>query len=516
MRLKSFLAPPIFKNDREKTQKAVILNTSIWTVLTILLLLILNGLIGEKIPPLVTLLAFVLFVITFAVRHLLFQGKEKIANIIFLLNGLVFTIVAVIATGTIRSSATVFFFLIIIIASFQLDKKGAIITNFIVALILYALISAENHGYLNEANFEVGLEEWFIYTMLFFFTGNLIIKITSKIQENLEHAEEEIEKRKKAEEKLNIYIQAFEQNAAAVIITNPKGEIERVNAKFSKLTGYSLEEAVGKTPRILKSGEHSEKFYTELWQMIFLGNEWFGELRNKKKNGDLYWERASIFPVFDDEMKIIHYVGTKEDISLQKLAEENLKRIKEALINQLQKNKELQKKLYNLAMRDPLTELYNRRYMDEILEKECKRAKRYKHSVSLILLDLDKLKIINDTLGHAIGDRALRSIAAQLKASTRGDDTICKYGGDEFAIILPNTTGKNALKRAEELRKKMEEITLLNTSNKTIRITFTAGVATYPTHGTTIAELFNFADIALYRAKLAGRNRVELFSPEEE
>ena len=153
--------------------------------------------------------------------------------------------------------------------------------------------------------------------------------------------------------------------------------------------------------------------------------------------------------------------------------------------------------------------------MEDVLEKEIARAERDNTYLSIILLDLDLLKKLNDIGGHATGDYALRSLASQLTLFTRRGDTVCRYGGDEFVIILPNTTSEDAYNRAEEIRNKVAALTMLYRSGRPLRITFTAGVATYPIHGQTITETFNCADTALYSAKQNGRNRIELFTEEE-
>ena len=175
----------------------------------------------------------------------------------------------------------------------------------------------------------------------------------------------------------------------------------------------------------------------------------------------------------------------------------------------------MQKTLKKQALHDPLTGLHNRHYMDEMLEKEFSRAKREKHPVSIILLDLDYLKKFNDLGGHATGDHALQVFATQLKTSLREEDTVCRHGGDEFAIILPNTSGEDALARAEELRQRIKELPPIQRAGENLRIGFTAGIATYPAQGKTSAEIITHADIALYSAKSKGRNRVELFSEKE-
>jgi PAS domain S-box-containing protein len=179
---------------------------------------------------------------------------------------------------------------------------------------------------------------------------------------------------------------AVEQSPAAIVITNPNGEIEYVNPKFTQTTCYTLAEAVGKNPRILKSGHTTQQEYQQLWDTISSGGEWRGVFQNRKKNGDLYWESATIAPIWDQNGAITHFLAVKEDIT---------------------ERKRLEKQLQLQATTDELTGIYNRRHFMEAATQELKRAIRFKHPLAVAMIDLDHFKQINDTYGHAAGDQAL-------------------------------------------------------------------------------------------------------------
>ena len=515
MNLKSFLSSPRFKGNAEKTQQAIVLNASLWSIIALLVLMIIGNYLGGQTPLLVNTLNFSFVAICFGIRFILHRGWLKTVTGILIFIGTIYITFLIITLGTIRTPATMAYVMAVIFTGLQFGKKGVFLATTLISCIIGGLILAEQNSLLAKPDFTVGITQWISYTLQLGFTGILTLLALNITQRNLQRAEQEIERRKRVEKTLKTLSYAIDHNPASIIITGPNGEIQEVNPKFEQLTGYTIDEVRGKNLRLLQSGTHSKEFYKNLWGTITSGKEWFGEFHNKKKNGELYWEKASISPVLDENKRISHFVAVKEDITEQKRVSEEQKETNRQLQSQLIKITELQSTLHKQAMRDPLTGLYNRRYMDEALEKEFARAKREKYLVTLILLDLDYLKKFNDSGGHATGDIALRRLAGLLATSTRTEDIVCRFGGDEFIVILPNTTGENAPKRAEKWRNQIEVFTLLHRKDQALRITYSAGIATYPTHGQTIEEILKRADIALYRAKLNGRDRSELFNQEE-
>jgi diguanylate cyclase (GGDEF)-like protein len=173
-------------------------------------------------------------------------------------------------------------------------------------------------------------------------------------------------------------------------------------------------------------------------------------------------------------------------------------------------NLNLREKLHNLSIRDPLTGLYNRRFMEETLEREIRRAERNQHPLGVIMLDLDHFKQFNDKSGHQAGDLLLRELGALLKSHIRGGDIACRYGGEEFTLIMPNAPLENILQRLDDLRLAMKKINVAHGSETRVIVTGSAGVAMFPEHGDTGETLLSAADRALYRAKSEGRDRVEV------
>ena len=516
MTISLVFAPPKFEGDEEKTRLAITLNAALWTIILLTLVVNTGNLIGGKILIYANLLNLVFLLGCFAIRYIMHQGLIKLASIITIVFGIFLITAGIMGLGTIRTPTTTAYMLVVLIAGLQFGKRGVLHATISISIILWGLILAEQNNWLIQPDYTVGITQWISYTVQFGLIGNLILVALRMIQRYLNRAEEEIERRKRVEETLRTFSYAIKHNPASIIITDPDGNVQEVNPKFEELTGYTLDEIRGKNLRILKSGSHSKIFYKKLWDTIKSGEEWQGIFHNKKKNGDLYWERASISPVIDDSGAITQYIAVKEDITEQKIADEANKIAHQKLESQIKEINKLHDSLRKQALRDPLTDLYNRRYMDEALGREIARAKRENYPIAIILLDLDLLKKFNDAGGHATGDRALRSFGSLLSASSRLEDIVCRFGGDEFIVILPNTSGEIALKRANYWHKELKEFTLLLRKNQILRITFSAGIATFPAHGQTVEGVLKSADSALYRAKKNGRNRTELFSLKEE
>ncbi len=301
---------------------------------------------------------------------------------------------------------------------------------------------------------------------------------------------------KRAEDQLRQLSRAVEHSPASIVITNIDGSIEYVNPKFTALTGYSLEEVRGQTPRILKSGQTSPEVYNDLWKTILTGQEWRGELLNRKKNGTLFWESVSISAIFDAKGKISHFVAVKEDITARKEAEQKIQSL----------NVELEK----LAMVDYLTGLYNRRYFMQRSEEELKRARRGPHSLSALMIDIDKFKNVNDTYGHEAGDLVLKQVAATLKNNLREIDLLGRMGGEEFAVLLPDTLIHDANISAERVRQAIQKHSF-QMPGESLTVTISIGVATFTDGMSNIDDILRNADAALYQAKHSGANCVRLF-----
>jgi len=285
-------------------------------------------------------------------------------------------------------------------------------------------------------------------------------------------------------------ITAVEQSANSVVITDTAGIIEYVNPCFCTVSGYRADEVIGQKPSILKSGLQPPELYDQLWRTIKQGEPWQGELRNRRKNGTFYWELSSIAPVRDESGTISHFVAIKEDITIRKAQEEVLSW---------------------QASHDILTGLHNRYYLESHLASQIMGMDRQRQYLSLLMVDVDNLKFVNDTFGHDFGDRLLVEIAARLKKAVCPDCLVARFLGDEFALIPPLADSQEeSLQLAHAIRERMAEHFTIDGAD--LMITASIGMVTFPDAGETVENLLRNAEAAMYEAKRLGRNTVVCYS----
>ncbi|MDN6856769.1 EAL domain-containing protein [Pseudomonas sp. CAN2814] len=302
----------------------------------------------------------------------------------------------------------------------------------------------------------------------------------------------DITERQQMQEKLHLAATVFESTAEGVMITDARQQIVAVNRAFSEITGYSEQEALGSSPRLLASGQHDSSFYVALWHQLNDEGHWQGEIWNRRKNHELYPEWLTISAVRNAVGELTHYVGVFADISTLKYA---------------------QAKLDYQAHHDPLTGLPNRLLFESRLNASLKEAQEDNHQGAVLFLDLDRFKHINDSLGHPVGDLLLKSIATRLREQLRDVDTVARQGGDEFIILLP---GLHHALDAEHVANKLLQCfdKPFIAGEQEFFVSASIGICLYPGDGGDVATLVKNADAAMYRAKAQGRNRVEFYTRE--
>ncbi|MDP2785493.1 MAG: EAL domain-containing protein [Sulfurimicrobium sp.] len=427
----------------------------------------------------------------------------------------------------------------------------------------------------------------------------------------------DLSEHKRTESELRKLTQALEQSANTIVITDRDGVIEYVNPYFYALTGYPPEEVIGHTPRVWQSGETPLETYREMWQTILAGEVWRGELHNRKKNGELYWEAVTISPVKNEKGEITHFVGVKQDITSRKDVEvklrlwqralessvnaititdasqtnfpyvyvnpaferitgysaeealgkngrflqnqdidqpelENIRRaVKEqrdgkALLrnyrkdgrlfwnelyispvrndagqvthyigiqNDVTERKQYEEQLAYQSAHDTLTQLPNRNLAQDRLAQGIIFARRAKRQLALLFIDLDNFKVINDSLGHNVGDQLLQIVAQRLSDCIRSGDTVARMGGDDFAVILTDVSQEEDISRVTHkiLAAIAEPATV---ESHQLTVTCSIGVSLFPRDGEDAAALLKNADAAMYRAKEQGRNSVQYYTAE--
>jgi len=289
---------------------------------------------------------------------------------------------------------------------------------------------------------------------------------------------------------LDLMAKVFTHIDEAVVITDPEARILMVNPAFTRLTGYALDEVVGLDPKVLSAGRTSREVYGEMWQSLADQGSWQGELWDRRKSGEDYPKWLSIVAVKDAEGVLTHYIGTFTDISERKAAEQ---------------------RILHLAHHDALTQLPNRLNLQQRFEQALLLAQRHDKRLALMLIDLDRFKAINDTLGHHVGDQLLIEVAARLRAAVRESDIVARLGGDEFVVVVTDVGEAEAA--AQVAHKLVDSLSVpYLIGGDLLRTSPSIGVSLQPDDGNDLGELLKSADVAMYFAKSQGRNQYQFFS----
>lgn len=273
----------------------------------------------------------------------------------------------------------------------------------------------------------------------------------------------------------------------AIMVTNTDGLILYVNPAFERITGYSTDEAVGQYASLLRSGQHHNDFYQRLWSSLRSGEEVRAVFINRNKDGHLFEEDKHIRPFVDDNGHISHFVATSQCLSDP---------LKTAML-----------KLQHEAYFDPLTRLANRMLFSDRLRQAIARAARHNERCAVVFIDLDRFKHINDSFGHSTGDQVLLKAAECLRSAVRNEDTVARFGGDEFALILHTVDRRSSIKRiCRQIQKAMQKPVGKLVASHDLQASF--GVSLYPDDGDDFETLLRHADEAMYKAKAAGGDQI--------
>jgi diguanylate cyclase (GGDEF)-like protein/PAS domain S-box-containing protein len=345
-------------------------------------------------------------------------------------------------------------------------------------------IESNIHKILNHGMTEISLRQYRCKDGQMLFVGSSFKIAQLRNEQYLIATLQDVTELQQMRNRLQLASQVFEHTSDGILVTDINGIIQFVNPAFVKHTGYSLDEIIGKTPGILKSGRHEDQFYKDIWKALNTDGLWRGEITNKRKNGEIYSEWVVIDAVKNELGKVTMYCGIFRDMSERMKYEE---------------------KIRFHAYHDALTGLPNRMFFYEKISQCVALAKRYNHMMAVMYVDLDGFKHVNDNLGHDKGDLLLKAVALRLKECIRESDIVARMGGDEFTLILPEVTKRQDIKFAA--------IKIKNQLNQTfelmgcsVKISSSIGISIYPNDGEDVDSLIKKADNAMYQAKASGKN----------
>ncbi|PKO88179.1 MAG: sensor domain-containing diguanylate cyclase [Betaproteobacteria bacterium HGW-Betaproteobacteria-12] len=301
---------------------------------------------------------------------------------------------------------------------------------------------------------------------------------------------QDISERKQAEEHLRLLAMVFSNSNEAIIVTDAANRIVATNAAFTQLTGYHQADVMGRNPRLLSAGNTPPEVFREMWDCLYRDGAWQGELWDRRKNGEAYPKWLSISLVRDEHGNIRNHIGSFIDISELKATQERIR---------------------HLAHHDTLTNLANRFSLHEKLEQALAFCRRNHMQLALMLIDLDRFKTINDTLGHQAGDELLVEVARRLVGAVRDSDIVARLGGDEFVVALPGIgSPDDAAHLADKIAREISRPYLI--AGQELRTTPSIGICLFPEDGGDISDLLKNADVAMYHAKAKGRGNYQFFT----
>ena len=291
-------------------------------------------------------------------------------------------------------------------------------------------------------------------------------------------------------DQLQLSATIFETATENIVVTDANNCFITVNPAFTKTTGYTLEEVIGKTPKMLKSGKQTPEFYSKMWKKLNKDGQWMGEVYNRRKNGEVYIEWLSIKVIYNEDGTVKMYVATFSDITEKKQADEII---------------------WKQANYDLLTNLPNRHFFNDCLKREIKIANRTKKLLAILFIDLDYFKEVNDTHGHEVGDILLVEVAKRINETIRATDTVARMGGDEFIALLSAVEDENDINKVSKLI--ISKLSMpFDLNGITVTISASIGISIYPKDSLLEKELLSYADKAMYNAKKDGKGKNSFYN----
>ena len=301
-----------------------------------------------------------------------------------------------------------------------------------------------------------------------------------------------LKRQRQDQERLRQAAVVFDCTREGVLVTDNRGGIVHVNRALVEITGYQAEEVLGRRPNMFKSGRHGPEFYQAIFKSIAENGDWHGEIWNRRKSGEVYPQWQTVRPIIDDQGQVSHYVAVFSDISAIKNSQTELAR---------------------LVHHDPLTDLPNRLLFTDRTEQALAAAQRHQTGCALLMIDLDHFKIINDSLGHNVGDLLLKAVAERLQSVFGKGFTVARLGGDEFAVLVDSCSQTS---QAAVLAQQVLEVmkSAFDVDKHQLFVSASVGISVYPSDALNAEQLLRNADSALFKAKSAGREGYALYTEE--
>lgn len=521
-KIQQVLAPPVYIGDLIKTYRADLTHALILVSAGFIFILFIGNMLGGRISYFTQVLNILSFITCVVMYLLMRRGWIRFVGQAIILMGIALLTLSIASLGTIRVPSTIIYLFWVIIAGLLFEYRAVLITAVFSSLAILGLIVAENFEVLPAPDYTVNISQWVTYTLFFLVSGGFTLYVTRATKGAFARANRELAERKQAEEalsefqsRLHLLSQNLEDAGLYVYSHDAAGKpsFEYMSAGMEALTGVQMEDALRNAGTV-----HSTilpEYVVSLMELEakskreLMGFEM--EFRQRHaKSGEVRWMLLRSTPRQRQDGSTVWY-GVQMDITERKRNEKLLEDANYQLNLRVAEIEKLQAELSEQAIRDPLTGLYNRRYMQDAFAREFARAIRENHPISVIMLDMDELKWLNDMHGHHVGDRALQTFASCLKTMIRTEDIVCRYGGDEFTVVMSGTGIDDAVRRIEEWRAFLARNHLVIKEEDRIQIKFTAGIASFPVHGRTLEEMLHYSDVALYRAKARGRNCTAVF-----
>ena len=300
----------------------------------------------------------------------------------------------------------------------------------------------------------------------------------------------DVSEQRAAQQRLRLAASVFNSSAEGIFVTDADKRILSINPAMMAASGYSQAELIGHTPTLFRSGRHDRNFYRAMMNEVAAHGHWRGEIWNRRKNGEVYPEWLTITAVKDAEGVVVNYIGSFFDISERKDAEKHIE---------------------FLAHHDSLTQLPNRTLLEDRIRQAIATSRHQENRTAILMLDLDRFKLINDTLGHDVGDLLLESVAHRLSAAVGETETVARLGGDEFIVLMPDVDSiDQALAMAQKILAAVAQVHLIGSEE--LHVTPSIGISLFPDDGDDAAALLRGADTAMYHAKSVGRNNFQFFT----